>query len=430
MQVSLFFLPSVGTRADIEQGMAGLRPELYQEMLADLSEFAKAGDALGYDSIGFTEHHFHIEGFEVSPNPIMLDLYLAMQTERIRVGQLGLVLPAQNPIRVAEDIAMLDHMTGGRALAGFARGYQRRWVDTLAQQIHGVHAARPGDHDAIDAANRAAFEEHFQIIKRAWTEDMMSYQGDAWQIPPDGTPWDIEATRLYGAGVDENNIVRQIGVVPKPLQKPHPPLFQPFASSERTIRWCAREGITAILPPMYPELQNRLYEVYQEEAAAAGRTLAPGEGLGVLRDVIITDTDEEAIELWRHSAAFAGGAWFAPFGFAEALRPPGGELLTLEEQLEQGLLFAGTLDSVKRQVQNMLDVTPVSLDLHVAVQRVVVEVADSPEYGGLCGQGAAGVRRVGGRGRRRGSSQCATPKPSALRHEFGAEEQDLDTVSL
>ena len=57
-----------------------MRPELYQDMLADLSEFAKAGDALGYDSIGFTEHHFHIEGFEVSPNPIMLDLYLAMQT--------------------------------------------------------------------------------------------------------------------------------------------------------------------------------------------------------------------------------------------------------------------------------------------------------------------------------------------------------------
>ena len=320
----------------------------------------KPGDALGYDSIGFTEHHFHIEGFEVSPNPIMLDLYLAMQTERIRVGQLGLVLPAQNPIRVAEDIAMLDHMTGGRALAGFARGYQRRWVDTLAQQIHGVHAAHPGNHDAIDAANRAAFEEHFNIIRQCWTEEMVEYKGHAWQIPPDGTPWDIEATRLYGKGVDEDNIVRQVGVVPKPLQKPHPPLFQPFASSERTIRWCAREGITAILPPMYPELQNRLYEVYQEEAASVGRDLKPGEGLGVLRDVIITDTDEEAMELWRHSAAFAGGAWFAPFGFAEALRPPNGEIMTPEQQLENGLLFAGTLDSVKRQVQAMMDVTPVS----------------------------------------------------------------------
>ena len=398
MQVSLFFLPSVGTREDIEAGMAGNRPELYQDMLEDLSAFAKAGDALGYDSIGFTEHHFHIEGFEVSPNPIMLDLYLAMQTERIRVGQLGLVLPAQNPIRVAEDIAMLDHMTGGRALAGFARGYQRRWVDTLAQQIHGVHAAHPGNHDAIDAANRAAFEEHFNIIRKCWTEEMVEYKGHAWQIPPEGTPWDIEATRMYGKGVDENNIVRQIGVVPKPLQKPHPPLFQPFASSERTIRWCAREGITAILPPMYPELQNRLYDVYQEEAASVGRDLKPGEGLGVLRDVIITDTDEEAMELWRHSAAFAGGAWFAPFGFAEALRPPNGEIMTPEQQLENGLLFAGTLDSVKRQVQSMLDVTPVSwifmwqyngLLSQGQILRTIEDFSEKvlPEFGGL-GNGA------------------------------------------
>ena len=65
----------------------------------------------------FTEHHFHIEGFELSNNPVLLDLYFAMQTKRIRVGQLGIVLPASNPIRVAEDIAMLDHMTGGRANA-------------------------------------------------------------------------------------------------------------------------------------------------------------------------------------------------------------------------------------------------------------------------------------------------------------------------
>ena len=395
MQVSLFFLPSVGTREDIEQGMAGLRPELYQEMLTDLSAFAKAGDALGYDSIGFTEHHFHIEGFELSPNPIMLDLYLAMQTERIRVGQLGVVLPAHNPIRVAEDIAMLDHMSGGRALAGFARGYQRRWVDTLAQQIHGVHGARPGQHDAIDAANRAAFEEHFNIIRKCWTEEMIEYRGDAWQIPPEGTPWDIEATRLYGAGVDENNIVQQVGVVPKPLQKPHPPIFQPFASSERTIRWCAREGITAILPPMYPEMQNRLYEVYQEEAEAAGRTLKPGEGLGVLRDVLITDTDEEAMEIWARTAAFCGAAWFAPFGFADALRPPGREKgFSPQEMMDQGLLFAGTVDTVKRQVQNMLDITPVNwifmwqyngLLSQGQILRTIEDFSEKvlPEFGGL-----------------------------------------------
>ena len=117
--------------------------------------------------------------------------------------------------------------------------------------------------------------------------------------------------------------MRQIGVVPKPLQKPHPPIFQPFASSENTIRWCAREGVTAILPPMYLALQNQLYDVYREEAAARGRTLAPGEGLGVLRDVVVCDTDEEAMELWSHGPAFCGAAWFAPFGFGERAERPG-----------------------------------------------------------------------------------------------------------
>ena len=126
MKVSLFYLPSIGSRAEIERGLAGLRPELYHRMLADLSAQARLADALGYDSISFTEHHFHIEGFELSTNPVLLDLFVGMQTKRIRVGQLGIVLPAENPIRVAENIAMLDHMTGGRANAGFARGYQRR----------------------------------------------------------------------------------------------------------------------------------------------------------------------------------------------------------------------------------------------------------------------------------------------------------------
>ena len=123
--------------------MAGLRADLYQRMLAELGEQAVLADQLGYDSISFTEHHFHVEGFELSNNPVMLDLFVGMQTRQIRVGQLGIVLPTHNPIRVAGDIAMLDHMSGGRACAGFARGYQRRWVDTMAQQNHGIHGALP-----------------------------------------------------------------------------------------------------------------------------------------------------------------------------------------------------------------------------------------------------------------------------------------------
>ena len=156
-----------------------------------------------------------------------------MQTKRIRVGQLGIVLPAANPIRVAEDIAMLDHMTGGRANAGFARGYQRRWVDVMAQQTHGIHGALPHQHDEIDDANRAAFEENFRIIKKCWTEEMLTFDGKFWKVPAGPTPWTLDTTAKWGKGV-ENGILTAVGVVPKPLQKPHPPLFQPFASSENT----------------------------------------------------------------------------------------------------------------------------------------------------------------------------------------------------
>jgi alkanesulfonate monooxygenase SsuD/methylene tetrahydromethanopterin reductase-like flavin-dependent oxidoreductase (luciferase family) len=359
MQTSVFYLPSIGSREEIEQGMAGLRGDLYQRMLSELKEQAQAADELGYDSISFTEHHFHVEGFEISNNPVLLDLFVAMHTTRIRVGQLGIVLPAQNPIRVAEDIAMLDHMSGGRANAGFARGYQRRWVDTMAQHLHGIHGATPGQHDAIDAANRAAFEEHFRIIKQCWTQDMVEFSGAYWQIPVQGTPWDIEATRLWGAGVDDG-IVRQLGVVPKPLQKPHPPIFQPFASSENTIRWCAREGVTAILPPMYLALQNRLYEVYRDEAAAHGRDLAPGEGLGLLRDVIVAETDAEAMEAWSHGAAFCGAAWFAPFHFGDVLADPaGGGRPTPQEMIDSGMLLVGSVDTVTRSLERLMADTPV-----------------------------------------------------------------------
>src|SRR5665213_3842041 len=64
MKASIFCLPSIGSRAEIEAGMAATRPELYQRMLKELTELVKLADDLGYDSVSFTEHHFHIEGFE------------------------------------------------------------------------------------------------------------------------------------------------------------------------------------------------------------------------------------------------------------------------------------------------------------------------------------------------------------------------------
>jgi alkanesulfonate monooxygenase SsuD/methylene tetrahydromethanopterin reductase-like flavin-dependent oxidoreductase (luciferase family) len=350
IKVSLFYLPTIGSRAEMEQGCAGLRGDLYDRMLAELSQQARLADEAGYDSISFTEHHFHVEGFEISNNPVLLDLFVGMQTKRIRVGQLGIVLPAQNPIRVAEDIAMLDHMTGGRANAGFARGYQRRWVDVMAQQTHGIHGAQPHQHDAIDAANRAAFEECFRIIKAAWTDDFLDYDGRYWRVPAGDTPWDIAYTRDYGGGVADG-IVRQVGVVPKPVQRPYPPIFQPFASSERSIRWCAEEGVTAILPPLHPRTEQHLFEVYAE---VSGRPR--GDGIGVLRDVVVADSDAEAMALWANSGIYCGAAWFEPFGFSKGLADP--ETGAAPDLLGDGLALVGSVDTVTRQLERLLDRLP------------------------------------------------------------------------
>lgn len=273
-----------------------------------------------------------------------------MQTKRIRVGQLGIVLPSQNPIRVAEDIAMLDHMTGGRACAGFARGYQRRWVDIMAQQTHGVRGALPHEHDQIDAANREAFEENFEIIKKCWTEEMLSFQGKYWKIPAGETPWTLDTTEKWGKGV-ENGILKAVGVVPKPLQKPYPPVFLPFASSEGSIRWAAREGVTAILPPLHTVYEAPLYDLY---ASVSGRPR--GDGTGLLRDVIVADTDEEALALWADSGRFSTRAWFEPFGFRKYTKDPGSDHYpTPEEAIAKGYALVGSVDTVIRALEKNME---------------------------------------------------------------------------
>jgi alkanesulfonate monooxygenase SsuD/methylene tetrahydromethanopterin reductase-like flavin-dependent oxidoreductase (luciferase family) len=356
MKTSLFYLPDVGTAEERQQGMAGMRGDLYQRMLHDISDQAKLADELGYNSISFTEHHFHIEGFEMSNNPVLLNLYIGMQTKQIRVGQLGIVLPAANPLRVAEDIAMLDHMTGGRANAGFARGYQRRWVDVLGQHAHGVHGALPDQHDAIDQANRNAFEENFRLVKRAWTEEMIEgYQGKLWQIPIPSTDWPPRASAEMGKGVEDGKITA-IGVVPKPLQKPHPPIFQPFATSERSMRWCAQEEITAIVPPVHEKLENMLLDMYADESGKKR-----GDGVAFLRDLIICDTDREARDVWERSSRWSSEKWFVDFGFRQGMKDPDtGVFPDIEEVLSNGYALVGSEDTVCRQLEVLANRLPLN----------------------------------------------------------------------
>jgi alkanesulfonate monooxygenase SsuD/methylene tetrahydromethanopterin reductase-like flavin-dependent oxidoreductase (luciferase family) len=162
-----------------------------------------------------------------------------------------------------------------------------------------------------------------------------------------------------GRGVSDGGTVTEIGVVPRPVQEPHPPVMQPFSFSEPTIRWCAREGVQPILAPVNDQLEGFLFRVYHEEARAHGRDVAPGEGMGLLRDVVVADTDAQAWELWRDSGAFVGAAWFAPFGFGAAIPRPG-EVgpLAPEEMHRRGLMWIGSPDTVRRQIRETMDRLP------------------------------------------------------------------------
>ena len=116
-------------------------------MLDELRKLAVFADDAGFDVFATTEHHFHSEGYETSVAPLLLYADLAARTKRIKFSPLGLVLPAWDPIRAAEELAVLDHLTKGRFYAGFARGYQDRWVNVLGQQYHVTGAPMDGSAD-------------------------------------------------------------------------------------------------------------------------------------------------------------------------------------------------------------------------------------------------------------------------------------------
>jgi alkanesulfonate monooxygenase SsuD/methylene tetrahydromethanopterin reductase-like flavin-dependent oxidoreductase (luciferase family) len=115
--------------------LAGRDAGRFRAMMETVKDQMMFAEGLGYDGFCLTEQHMQVEGIEATTNPIMWDMYVAQHTRAMRVGQLGMNLTAMNPIKVAEDIAMLDQMTGGRAFAGFSRGNTPRWTATMGQHI-------------------------------------------------------------------------------------------------------------------------------------------------------------------------------------------------------------------------------------------------------------------------------------------------------
>src|SRR5260370_1966635 len=119
---------------------------------------------LGFDMIGFPAHFLHTEGLEFGSVPALY-VYLAMQTKHVKVGPIGYVLPGWNPLRLAVTIAGLDHLTKGRTFVGFAPGYQTRWPNPMAQQLHA--SATVTDHPHIHPPHLPPSEQHSTLCNLA-----------------------------------------------------------------------------------------------------------------------------------------------------------------------------------------------------------------------------------------------------------------------
>ena len=101
-------------------------------MLHEITDIVKAADELGAWVVSTVEHHLHSEGYELALAPGIINTHWANQVKKARVGTMGYVVGTRNPIRVAEDMPVLNHVSKGKYFAGFARGCQKRWTSILS----------------------------------------------------------------------------------------------------------------------------------------------------------------------------------------------------------------------------------------------------------------------------------------------------------
>jgi alkanesulfonate monooxygenase SsuD/methylene tetrahydromethanopterin reductase-like flavin-dependent oxidoreductase (luciferase family) len=305
----------VGRRHELEAGMAGQRNDLYQRYIAEVRDYVRLADALGYASYGQPEHHLQIEGFEITNHPGMFSLYVGLHSKRMKAATMGYTLPTHNPLRVAEEIATLDHMLQGRLVVAFTRGYHARWVDSYAA-VRGIGATTPDlarARDEQDTMNREIFEESIAVIKKAWASDVFSHKGKYWEFPPNGGSAGHPAYASMGKGQDAGGIVRQIGIAPKCYQSPHPKLYGGFASSMRTVEMWAREGGMPIVLASDLDFCDMLWTKYGEYSRKYGHEIKRSDCGAWGGFLMLTEDKAKAAALLEEHTWF-WNKWFIPHG--------------------------------------------------------------------------------------------------------------------
>ena len=253
-------------------------------------------EELGYDTFWSAEHHFQREGYECIPNLLLMYVHLAHLTKNLKFGCGFNVNPMWHPLRLAEDYATADILTGGRVIFGVGRGYHSREVDTF-----GVPSTLTDNE-----ANRDIFEEQVEVIMKAFNEESFSHKGKYYNLPPE-VPY-----RGY--------TLKDITLVPRPRTLPVE-TWQPVVSaSQRAMDFMVKHGIKGIIGggAAAGGAADQVIKQWQDTLAKNGRKTELGTDLCIGYSVHIADTEEQAINEARPFFE-ENMKMFAPLGFVRGL---------------------------------------------------------------------------------------------------------------
>ncbi len=226
-------------------------------------------DRGGFDAVWLAEHHF--TGFSVCPSVHMLGTLAAARTTRLRIGTAVSLAALYHPLRLAEEVALLDVLSGGRVNWGAGRGFGAAEFNAF-----GVPPA--------ESAER--FREAVDIVLQAWTQERLDFQGKHFRF--DG-----------------------IEVLPKPLQRPHPPVWM-AATSETAIDWAAARGFSILMDPhaTHREIGEKRRR-YGAQLAAAGFSEA-GRDIPMARLIALAPSMAEAEAVARRGAEWLLASYVGP----------------------------------------------------------------------------------------------------------------------
>lgn len=256
----------------------------YRDVVEEVRAQVALAEQAGFASVWLQEHHFDGEGYDVSPNPVLLGADLGARTSKIRICMGAASAPLWHPLRLAEDVAMLDNFTGGRVDVALSRGLLAREIMTLNPRADRRDKER----------SLALYTESVQLLKAAWTEEGVQWDGEFFTAPDPGHQDHATWFPRNAAWRAEDGEQVGIAVVPEPLQKPHPPLYAVTESADGAIL-AAQLGMRMHTWQPCGGRLTALMEVYRNAWREAWDVeLDVGENFGLLRPCLVAETEEAA----------------------------------------------------------------------------------------------------------------------------------------